>query len=64
MKDILTKNWGTARMNFLDRQSIEMRPTEIHLKEDGSRENGPSLAIVLSVPNQTSITHNRRTNKH
>lgn len=55
MKDILTKNWGTARISFLDRESIEIRPTEIHLKEDGSRENGSSLAIVLSVPNQPQL---------
>lgn len=28
--------------------AVELRPTEIHLKDNGSLDNGPSLTIVLS----------------
>lgn len=44
-------NWGTGRIqldkgNFL----LEFRPVEVHLKEDGSLDNEPSLCIVMVRP--------------
>ena len=38
-------------------QTIRMRPVEIHLKEDGSITDQPSLAIVMSTtfPNTPAV---------
>ncbi len=44
-------NWGTEVVD-LRRPGVltEMRPVEVHLKEDGTLDNGPSLTFVLVHP--------------
>ena len=42
-------NHGTGKMDLTKHKNIVvMRPTEIHLKEDGSKKNEPSFAIVMT----------------
>lgn len=51
-KDIYTKNWGTDKIG-IDPEGgplIEFRPTELHLKEDGARDDKPSFSIVMIRP--------------
>lgn len=42
-------NHGKEKINLthLSKDSIELRPAEIHLKEDGSIECKPSFTIVM-----------------
>ena len=50
-KPLKTLNWGKLKIDFSSSRYHyiqEMRPTEIHLKEDGSINNKPSFAIVMS----------------
>jgi hypothetical protein len=40
-------NHGTGKI-VIQRESVfELKPTEIHLKEDGDKDNNPSFMIVL-----------------
>lgn len=47
MKDIITKNFGIDPI-AIEGPAFELRPTEFYLKEDGAKDNKPSLCIVLS----------------
>ena len=40
-----THNWGKEKMRL--RVSEEMRPVELHMKEDGDNGDEPSFAIVM-----------------
>lgn len=51
MEDILTRNWG-KKLIIMPDNAIQMRPTEIHLKENGAKNNKPSLCIVMEIPGQ------------
>lgn len=44
-------NWGTRimKVDVVDKRVMLMRPTEIHLKENGALDNTPSLAIVMDT---------------
>lgn len=44
-------NWGTGimKVDVVDKRVMLMRPTEIHLKENGALDNTPSLAIVMDT---------------
>lgn len=50
--DIVTHDWGKKTIE-LDRWQclLELRPVEIHHKEDGTLDGGPSFAIVLANAN-------------
>jgi hypothetical protein len=49
-KDFIGINWGTKDIDFRNKPtSMEMMPIEVHLKEDGTKDNGPSLCIVMSL---------------
>lgn len=56
-KDIKTVNHGTGMIDIdpapVAKHVVQGMPTELHLKENGTLSNGPSLAIVIE-------THNRR----
>jgi hypothetical protein len=49
MTDIKIFNWGLQKIRIRG-NLLELRPTEIHLKEDGSIKSEPSFAIVLTHP--------------
>jgi hypothetical protein len=52
-KDIFVKDWGTQAITIDLRERgevIQMRPTEIHHKADGDTQDGPSFAIIMTVP--------------
>jgi hypothetical protein len=42
-------NWGEKQM-LMPPNSIEMRPTQIHLKTNGAKSGGASIAIVMQFP--------------
>lgn len=52
MKDILTKNHGKGKIAIEQEGGpvIHFRPTEIHLKEDGSLTDEPLFCIVMTRP--------------
>jgi hypothetical protein len=44
-------NHGTGKLDLTHlRNALEVRPVEIHLKEDGSKENKPSFCLVMMHP--------------
>lgn len=45
-KPFIGINHGTGPIKLVG-PVVELRPTEIHLKEDGDVEDNPSVAIVL-----------------
>ena len=45
-KDFVGFNHGTGTIK-VEGNHVEARPTEIHLKEDGTITNGPSLCMVM-----------------
>lgn len=48
LKPFKAYNHGKGRIDLRDLGKINlMRPTEIHLKEDGDVEDNPSFAIVM-----------------
>lgn len=51
MKDLNTVkgyNWGTGVIELeLGDFAMEFRPVEIHIKEDGSLDNKPSMCVVM-----------------
>lgn len=56
-KDFIGTNHGTGPIKLKELSPFEkeigllvMKPTEIHLKEDGSIKDEPSLAIVMQRP--------------
>jgi len=50
-KDFKGVNHGTGRIIInRDKEVFVLKPTEIHLKENGSLKNEPSFAIVLENP--------------
>jgi len=49
-KDFIGISWGTKNIDFRNKQTaMEMVPIEVHLKEDGTKDNGPSLCIVMGL---------------
>lgn len=49
-------NHGYARIDLREHKGIQqMRPTEIHLKEDGSISYHPSFAIVMEIDDQPAV---------
>lgn len=48
MREMKTKNCGTNSLMFHD-SVIEMRPTELHMKEDGSIDDKPSFCFVAEL---------------
>jgi hypothetical protein len=51
-KDFKAFNHDTGQIDLSKfGNAIQMKPIEIHLKEDGSIENKPSFAIVMADPN-------------
>lgn len=51
MDEIKGRNWGTGVIQLeLGDFAIEMKPVELHLKEDGSLDNKPSLCLVMVNP--------------
>jgi hypothetical protein len=47
-KEFIGINHGIKAINLRNKGRIlQMRPTEIHLKENGSAKNEPSFAILL-----------------
>jgi hypothetical protein len=55
MKDIIIANWGTNQIALTNIRG-EYKPVEIHLKEDGTKDNTPSFAIVMEKPKPLGIT--------
>ncbi len=51
MEDIFTKvhshGIGAIDLRHLPSDAVHMRPTELHLKEDGAKNNTPSFCIVM-----------------
>lgn len=49
-----TKNWGTRPIMLVQlsgrRRVYELRPVELHLKENGAIQDKPSFLIGLEVP--------------
>jgi hypothetical protein len=41
---------GQIDLQHLGVNQVQLRPTEIHLKENGDLDDNPSVAIVLSEP--------------
>ncbi len=51
IKDFTAYNHGKKQIDLRDIGfTTDMRPTEIHFKEDGSLDNKPSFCIVLEAP--------------
>jgi len=51
-------NWGTGHIQMeLGRLAYELRPIEVHLKEDGTITNEPSMAIVMSNETGTAFIY-------
>jgi hypothetical protein len=52
MKEMLIKNHGKGKIAINEDYGpiIQFRPTELHLKEDGSLTNEPSFAVVMTRP--------------
>jgi hypothetical protein len=49
--DIVARNVGTGSIDLRHLvNGVEMRPTELHMKEDGDKEDKPVLAIVMTDP--------------
>jgi len=51
---VKTIDWGTKQIDLSDHIALEFRPTELHLKQNGSTENEPSFTILLQ--NEKAIT--------
>jgi len=49
-KDFKAFNHGKKKIDLSEYHPILMRPIEIHLKEDGSITNEPTLTIVMIHP--------------
>lgn len=55
-KEFVGFNHGTSPVDLRplsSRKKViqEFRPTEIHLKENGSKDDKPSIVIVMELPN-------------
>lgn len=53
MEEFKIINHGNGPINlthFNPKNIVEMRPTELHFKENGSLENKPSFALVFEMP--------------
>lgn len=49
-KDFKAFNHGTGKIIIKHKEMIELKPVEIHLKENGSIKDEPSFAFVLTRP--------------
>lgn len=50
-KEFNAHGCGTGKFNLSKHHGLKfMKPTEVHLKEDGSIEEKPSLTFVLESP--------------
>jgi len=51
-RDIFTKNWGTEKISLVNplliNHLLQGQLKELHLKEDGEVNNGPSFCIVIT----------------
>lgn len=46
--EFTTKNHGTGKIDVTDLQpAMEFRPSQLHMKEDGAKDNTPSFLIVM-----------------
>lgn len=55
---ITTFNHGKNHINlshFKDKNVIEFRPTELHLRTNGSVKNEPSFAFVMENPTSKNV---------
>ena len=50
-KDFIGINHRKEQIKLPFKKHFPMLPTEVHLKEDGTLSNEPSLAFVLTHPN-------------
>jgi hypothetical protein len=53
--DIITRDWGTDRIDLSGRVVVPFRPTEIHLKRDGAVDDKPSLCFVGIRPETIDV---------
>lgn len=60
MKDkLITKNWGTDKIDLRAKELVapvaKVRLDEIHLKEDGAKDDSPSLCLVMVEPHKRFV---------
>ncbi len=50
-KDFTAFNWGEHKVDFSKYKHIaEMKPVELHMRQDGSLLDDPSFAILMKHP--------------
>ena len=57
VNDIETIDWGTGHVDLRDRVVVEMRCDRIHLKRDGSLNDGPVLTFELAGLRKVHVVH-------
>jgi hypothetical protein len=52
MEKIKTKNWkkGQADLTYLGKNVIQLRPEELHLLENGAKDESESFIIIMQRP--------------
>ena len=56
MKDFKTIDHGTDKMDMRGLgYAVQVRPTELHHKSDGAKDDSPSFAIVMQGRNMAPV---------